>query len=257
MSRQRKNNQEEIYEDDNSTWIVTYADMITVMLVFFILLYSMSNIELEKFRTAFASIQTSLNSGQINVSRGGAGDSDKELADTILEISDAVKDSTPIRLEEVTGLREPEERIVRDVEKMITFNGLNDSIKVFSKEGKVIIQIRGTALFESGAAELNDDVIPVFDEIYELFFKYPDYSISIKGHTDDVPISTDRFASNWELSAVRAATVLRYFIDRDIDPYRMTATGYGDLMPLVPNDSPANRSINRRVEFVLEKEKDQ
>jgi len=82
---------------------------------------------------------------------------------------------------------------------------------------------------------------------------YSEYSVNIKGHTDDRPILTKEFPSNWELSSIRATTVLKYLIQGGIDPGRLTATGYSDLLPLVANDTPENRAINRRVEFVLEK----
>ena len=89
-----------------------------------------------------------------------------------------------------------------------------------------------------------------------MFSDHADYRIAIRGHTDDRNIQTRQFPSNWELSAVRATTVLRFFIQQGIDPQRMTATGYADYIPLVDNDSAENRARNRRVEFVLEKEKD-
>ena len=88
----------------------------------------------------------------------------------------------------------------------------------------------------------------------QLFRENPDYRITIRGHTDDLDIDTVQFPSNWELSAVRATTVLRYFIQQGIDLERMSATGYADFFPLVPNDTVENRARNRRVEFVLEKE---
>ncbi|HBP10772.1 MAG TPA: flagellar motor protein, partial [Nitrospina sp.] len=83
---------------------------------------------------------------------------------------------------------------------------------------------------------------------------YPDYKIHIQGHTDDDPISTERFPTNWELSAARATAVLRYFFDKGVEPEKMTATGYADTFPLASNDTDQGRTINRRVEFVLEKE---
>ena len=89
-----------------------------------------------------------------------------------------------------------------------------------------------------------------------MFRDHADYRIAIRGHTDDLGIDTAQFPSNWELSAVRATTVLRYFIGQGIDPERMTATGYADYLPLVENNSVENRARNRRVEFVLEKEEE-
>ncbi|MFQ5717156.1 MAG: flagellar motor protein MotB [Nitrospinales bacterium] len=80
--------------------------------------------------------------------------------------------------------------------------------------------------------------------------------MNIQGHTDDVPVATERFPTNWELSAARATAVLRFFIDKGIEPKRLTATGYADIFPLFSNDTEQGRAQNRRVEFVLEKEKD-
>ena len=87
----------------------------------------------------------------------------------------------------------------------------------------------------------------------DLFMAFPEYTINIKGHTDNIPIATRQFPSNWELSAIRATTVLKHLISRGIAPKRLTATGYGDKIPLEPNTTDANRARNRRVEFVLEK----
>ena len=116
-----------------------------------------------------------------------------------------------------------------------------------------MVQIRGTALFDSGDAKLKKTAEPILNELIAIFIAYDDYSVNIKGHTDNVPIGTLRFPSNWELSAIRATNVLRYLIKEGINPVRLTATGYGSLMPLVPNTSQKNRAVNRRVEFVLEK----
>jgi chemotaxis protein MotB len=93
----------------------------------------------------------------------------------------------------------------------------------------------------------------MLDALLETLVINPGYKLEIQGHTDDIPISTAQFPSNWELSAVRATTVLRYMVDAGINPKRLTATGYGSSIPLVPNISPENRAINRRIEFVLEK----
>ena len=85
--------------------------------------------------------------------------------------------------------------------------------------------------------------------------KYPKYKIQIKGHTDDVPIDSDKFPTNWELSAARATAVLRYFLDKNVSALRLTASGYADTFPLADNSSELGRKMNRRVEIVLEKEK--
>jgi chemotaxis protein MotB len=113
--------------------------------------------------------------------------------------------------------------------------------------------IKGAVLFESGSVDLNHESYPILDNIVQIVDHYSEYTVNIKGHTDDKSISTSRFPSNWELSAIRATTVLQYLIKKGIDPARLTATGYGDLFPLAPNNSVENRALNRRVEFELAK----
>jgi chemotaxis protein MotB len=110
-------------------------------------------------------------------------------------------------------------------------------------------------LFKPGEADLQLEARPLLDAVIRVVNKHPEYKIHIQGHTDDEPISTERFPTNWELSSARATAVLRYFIDKGSEPERMTATGYADTFPLGRNDTVPGRAKNRRVEFVLEKEK--
>jgi len=146
--------------------------------------------------------------------------------------------------------------LVAEMESMIDNTDLADSVELAYNGDQINLQIDGRYLFESGQSELKDRARFIFANLAQMFRDYADYKIAIRGHTDDQGIQTARFPSNWELSAVRATTVLRYFIGQGIDPRRMTATGYADYLPLVANNSSENRARNRRVEFVLEKEKD-
>jgi chemotaxis protein MotB len=131
----------------------------------------------------------------------------------------------------------------------------SETINVGTDKAKIIVRIPGNSLFESSDAFLVKEARVILDEIVNIIKAYPQYNTHIQGHTDDIPISTERFPTNWELSAARATAVLRYFIDRGIDPLKVTATGYADLFPLFINETEIGRSKNRRVEFVLEKEK--
>jgi chemotaxis protein MotB len=225
---------------DYNEWMITYADLVTLLLVFFILLYSISSLNLEKFKRAVQSIQTSL--GETNPKVG------------LLELADVAesKDQS-FTIEDLTGLRAREQDMLKSLNEMIADKNQSENILVYAKDGKIIIQIRGTVLFSSGSAEFSDNAVPILNEIVNIIQTYPEYNVNIKGHTDDIPIETPQFPSNWELSAVRATTVLKFLISGGINPHRLTATGYGELLPLVSNDSTENRAINRRVEFVLEK----
>ena len=119
---------------------------------------------------------------------------------------------------------------------------------------RLTFSVTGTALFDSGFASLNSQGRPIMDGITQIIQEFVEFNVNIKGHTDNIPISTNKFPSNWELSAVRSTTVLRYLLEKGVNAERLTATGYADLLPLGPNNTDEDRQKNRRVEFVLEKE---
>jgi chemotaxis protein MotB len=227
-------------DSDEREWLVTYADLMTLLLVFFILLYSTSSLNMEKFKRAIQAIQVSLGETNPRV----------ELMDLVKVPKSKDQNFT---IEDLSGLRAREQEMLESLNEVIAAKNQSDNILVYAKNGKIIIEIRGTILFASGSAEFNEAAIPILNEIVNIIQTYPEYNVNIKGHTDDIPIETPQFPSNWELSAVRATTVLKFLISGGVSPHRLTATGYGDLLPLVPNDSAENRAANRRVEFVLEK----
>lgn len=241
-------------EEPAGGWLVTYADLMTLLLTFFVLLFSISSMNLEKFKQALAAIQVSLGEKNppvhlIDIINKNA----KPM--TLVKAGDASQTGSAgqkIALENLIGLKSRD--LYRDVQHFIHKRKVGDHIVVDMVGSKVIIRVTGQVLFESGIAILNPQAAPILDDICKIVKQYPEYRLRIEGHSDDIPISTPQFPSNWELSAVRATTVLRYIIDRGVDPHRLTATGYGSLLPLVPNTTEANRARNRRVEFVLEKE---
>ena len=226
--------------EEQTSWLVVFADMMTLLLVFFILLYTLSSFETGKYKTAVSKIKTQLE----NNSELTAFAELMELPETL---------DTQIIIEDITGLRSRKENLIKDINKFSTAGDKSNNITTHILKGKIIVRIKGNALFKSSKAELNKEALPMLDEIVKVLFDYPEYNINIKGHTDDIPISTVKFPSNWELSAIRATSVLKHLINRGINPERLTATGYGKTLPLVSNDTEEHRAINRRVEFVLEK----
>ena len=278
---------EMLNEGEEAGWIVTYADLITLLLVFFILLFAISSLDVEKFKRMALELQKSFgaptaDSAQDGAPNTGVGpdyfqseppkiDVPLEIREEIriklredlrpqvrdevrLELKDEMKDE--VREELIRELKEdPDEKLMAAVNRMVEQTRRGENILVTQTSDKITITVEGQVFFGSGAAQLNPEARPILDQIVEVLRDYPNYRINIKGHTDDNPISTPQFPSNWELSATRAATVLRYLVDLGVAPERLTATGYGDLMPIAPNDTPENRARNRRVEFVLEKEK--
>ncbi len=226
--------------EEQASWLIVFADMMTLLLVFFILLYTLSSFETGKYKTAISRIKTQIEN-----------DSELTAFVELMELPETL--DTQIVIEDITGLRSRKENLIKDIKKFAAIGGKTNDIATHVLKGKIIVRIKGEALFKSSKAELNKNALSMLDEIVKVLFDYPEYNINIKGHTDDVPISTEKFPSNWELSAVRATSVLKHLIKRGVDPERLTATGYGKILPLISNDTEEHRALNRRVEFVLEK----
>ena len=248
-----------LYEDDDTAgWIFTFADLMSLLLVFFILLYSLSRMTETTLVAALSSIQIALNSNgalirQEPVKYSGGGTETIKPAETQMATNkELVYAKDPIDEE----VREEVNEIANDVVSKFVANNLESQVMVFEDGEKITIRIDGHSLFESGEAEILYSAEPIYETLLGIFNRYPDYNINIKGHTDNIPINTVRFPSNWELSAIRATTTLRYFLENGIPPERMTATGYADSIPLMRNDTEEHRAVNRRVEFVLQRDKD-
>jgi len=221
-----KNATGEEIEEGAPVWMCTYADMVTLIMTFFILYYSIASMNMQKFKEAII--------GEEMASIG------------LLELLDSaeIKES----IQELTGMKSND--ILSDIKEVAE----ETDLEVDTSSAKVVVRVPGANLFKPGQADLQLSARPVLDEVIRVVNKYPEYKIHIQGHTDDEPISTERFPTNWELSAARATAILRYFYDKGAEPEQMTATGYADTFPLASNDTAQGRALNRRVEFVLEKE---
>lgn len=226
--------------EEKAGWMTTFADLMTLLLVFFVLLYSISSRNLESYTIAMNSIRSFIGDGTLSIG-----------LTKLLKVTDIL--DTHRSIEDLTGLKSTEDKIYEELEQFIEAKHLGDNVSVEYFEGKLIIRVKGQILFKSGAAELNTNGLPILNQIANVIDEYSEYNVNIQGHTDNDPISTLRFPSNWELSAIRSTNVLRFLLKAGVAPERMTATGFGELLPLKPNISKANKALNRRVEFVLEK----
>ncbi len=220
-------------EQEGKQWLITYSDLITLMLTFFILLFSMATLERDKFRTIVNSI------------RSGFGGMAAEFEPSE---SSETAETAPL------SMQTEQETMLKEIQEFIQKRGLHENIMVSLEKNRIVIRMRDNVFFATGMADLNPEAYPVLDDIAVIFKTYDDFRVDIAGHTDDRPINNFRFPSNWELSAHRATIVLRHFIDHGIDAARLTATGYAEVMPLEPNYSNEARARNRRVEFIMNKE---
>lgn len=137
------------------------------------------------------------------------------------------------------------------MEKYVEGIGLGKGVGVVSTQHELLVSLKDTVPFASGKADLREEVFPVLEKVAALAQDHPDLMLEVLGHTDDVPISTPEFPSNWELSAARASRVARYLVDKGVDPTRISTQGYAYFRPLLPNTSAEDRAANRRVEIRL------
>ena len=213
-------------EGEAPMWIITYSDMATLLLTFFILYYSIAAMNLGKFKDAILG--------------------DTESSQSMIELIESTKINKS--LQEISGIKP--NNLLKTIKYIVTDN---DEIGISKDKSKIVVRIPGRTLFQPASADLQKEGWPLLEKVVGVFIKFPGYNIHIQGHTDDDPITTGRFPSNWELSATRATAVLRFFVDKGLDPKRLTATGYADTFPLNSNITKLGRASNRRVEFVLEK----
>lgn len=218
-------------------WLLTYADMITLLMAFFIMLYSMSILNLNKFHQVAISIRSGfagLVEGQGKSILSGSGQF-------------SVK-PTPIEGESV-GVPW---RVVREVQRYIKEQGLDQSVKLRADDrGLIISLVTDKIAFRRGAVDLTPEAMMILGSVGKTLKSLPN-QIVVEGHTCDLPISNDRYPSNVHLSAARASNVAYYLISKvGVPPERVAVAGYGEWKPLVPNTSEKNRAMNRRVDLVI------
>ncbi len=234
--------EEDLEKEDSGSpaWMATFSDMSILLLTFFILLLSFANMDLKNFRVALGSVKEALGAPTKN---HGGHEAKSELPVPLS--SESAADS----LVEVERARREN---VRQVKAFIRKRGMNDMVDVRADPRGVTLRMRNVMLFDAGDAVLKPGGEGVLDMVAEIFDVF-DGRLAIEGHTDNTPIRSLRFPSNWELSTARAMAVLRHMAPAG-DPrrQRMYVAGYADSRPVTANLTVAGRQKNRRVEFVFE-----
>ncbi|MDN5346755.1 MAG: chemotaxis protein MotB [Clostridia bacterium] len=233
--RERKKRRE---EDGAPTWMTTYSDLMTLLLVFFVLLFSFSQIDIQKFRRFILSYQ-----GRGILDRGTAPLAEPEPLPRQFPEG--------VNVESGSGQADQLLETYTQVREFLKANNMEDQVEVTYQRGGVALDIKERILFDSGKADLKPEAKNLLDKLAGLLRSLPN-DIRVEGHTDSRPIHTVEFPTNWELSAARAARVVRYFTEEHgLDPRRFMAVGYGEFHPLVPNTSPENMALNRRVILLI------
>lgn len=211
--------------ENTERWLTTYADLISLLMIFFVVMFASSEVSKEKLLSISDALRRSLNKDAVRASSVGS-----------------------------TVLSRPADARTTAVTEAITEAaralGIDKSVSFSTDERGTVITIVDSIFFDSGGATIRPTVKPLLREV-ALFCEEVDAKVLIEGHTDNVEIKTPAIPSNWELSALRATQVVRFFIAQGVEPENLSATGYGDTRPLLPNINAANRARNRRINIIM------
>lgn len=241
-------------------WMATFSDLMNLLLCFFVLLFSMSSVDAEKFEMVVASLQSSfsvLPAGGSSIEPGqliSAGISQLQNYSVFFENSVSEEQSEQQELMEEyeeQALKESEE-MAEEVQEQVEQYGIQDQVEVDFNAQYVLLMLNGALLFDSGVAEIREDAYPLVDKIGSILSNYNSNIIEIEGHTDNVPISNERFPNNNVLSMFRALSVADYIRGiTTLDPALLKSSGRGEYVPIADNATPEGRARNRRVEIKI------
>ena len=254
MARKKKHEKEANHE----RWLVSYADFITLLFAVFVTLYAMSQTDKKKVEQVMSSMRESFGLAD-KVGMGAA-------KPTLIEMGD-MRVMPSLRMETITpgpksrgvdgkkGRGQAQEKDFKDikasVEAYLVKSNLQDKVNVSINQRGLVVSLKEAGFFDSGSATVKQNSLPQLERILESLREY-DNQIRVEGHTDNIPISTSAFHSNWELSTTRATNVVHYMINGDkFSPEKISATGYGEHRPVAENSSTEGRSKNRRVDIVM------
>lgn len=212
-------------EDNPDRWLVSYADFITLLFAFFTTMYAISNVDAGKLQKFTGSI--------LSAFKG------KNIVNTGV-IIEGIK---PFKYEEV--------ELENDIRAVLEKSGRMEGVSIVRDERGVLVSFEDALMFDIGASDIKGEVKPVLAELAALIKKVQN-NIVIEGHTDNVPIKSSRYSSNWELSTARGTSVLVTFIkEYNINPERFSVSGYGEYRPVASNATPEGRAKNRRVDIIF------
>jgi chemotaxis protein MotB len=259
-------------DGDGANWMTTYSDLVTLLLTFFVMLFSMAAIDNQKYEEVRKSLRSSFlkisggekllkNEGEVifNLTDQSPPGKDQEKVENVKEKteegqekSDQSQEYEEQIIEKANQLIiERAEAVKKEMTEAIEKLGLSEYVSVVREQRYVVFRVSSVVLFELGKADIKDSGEEVLDRLSALLAELGS-DILVQGHADDLPINTVLFPSNWELSTKRATNVVKYLVDFcNLPPEKLTATGNGEFRPIKPNDTPENRQENRRVDIVI------
>jgi chemotaxis protein MotB len=259
----KKHKHEEHEEHADETWLIPYADLLTLLLALFIVLYAMSSVDAKKFQDMSKAFSIAFNSGTgvleqsgivTNANQMHEQDNTRRSADAEDSLNKTHQSQEAQEQQEQLKQQEQQqlEELKQKLDEYIQNNGLTSQLETKLNQSELMITISDNALFSSGSASITDNAEKLGIAIGTMLNKYPGYEVTVHGHTDNQPINTFEFASNYELSAKRAINFMSILIESGkLDPRLISPTGYGEFRPIAENTTTAGRAKNRRVEVSI------
>ena len=257
MSMRRRKHEED--NENHDRWLVSYADFITLLFAFFVVMYAISSVNQGKYRQLTSSLGSAFGTVNANPSTQNASTPSTQSSDAngnhlnqkpafIEPIAIAKMKNERLRIE-----REKMQAMAADIEGKLEPLIKDGKIEVIQSNKGLRIDIHDSLLFTQGSAKLEPSAYPTLQQIVQIL-STNNQIIQIEGHTDNVPIKNSLFASNWELSAIRATSVVTMFSAAGIADNRLSATGFGASRPVAENSSPDGQAKNRRVSIMILRE---
>ena len=226
-------------KDDSERWMLSYLDFITLLMIFFLMMYAISNVDTKKSAALANSLKIGFNSGN--------GKNVVAVSDTSNETPTVVDDAAQTADAETEKL----EDVKKKVDDLVNNSELKGSVTTSIQERGLLISFNDSVFFNSGEANIKPDWQSKLKSISKVLNGIDNY-IRVEGHTDNVAINTEYFHSNWQLSSERAANVVEFLITQgNVSPGRLSAVGYGEYRPIKSNDTDEGKSSNRRVDLVI------
>jgi chemotaxis protein MotB len=243
----RKRRAEEAEKENAERWLLTYADMITLLMLFFIVLYSMSNVDEDKYKKVSEALEGIFSGGGIFGYYMNTFTTPGETGTTTWLEPTREK---PKAIERKIALAGGKAGLAARVRSSLDGLVKSGKARIVENETGIVISVAGDLFFGSGSAGISRDSVGTLRTVAEFLGSIPNQVI-VEGHTDDSPVNPGQFPSNWELSSQRALAVLHVLQDFGVPDNRVSAAAYGSSRPMRPNDTPEGRAFNRRVDIAV------
>jgi chemotaxis protein MotB len=230
--------QEEAEVENSERWTLTYLDMITLLFVLFVVLYSMANVNMTKFKALATSMSMAFGTGGKNMINSNSGGGTGMTNTSFISVRENNEFKSMVKL----------------VKEYASKQGISKKLDAKITERGLVVNLADSLLFQSGSADLSAKAQEILDRLADIIFATKK-QIRVEGHTDNMPIHTARYQSNWQLSTDRATNVIIYWISKyPSQAANLSAAGYGEFKPIASNDTPEGRTLNRRVDLVILRE---